>query len=139
MIRTSGERVRRRVGPATPCLTRTPRSRLKCGVPALVSRLGRTPVRREDKARLRRRDVQRSRRPLSRLRWLPGLQKVFARMEEEMSVPIILTDADADADGSRRIREPTGRAGNGSHLAARDHCLSPARAVDRPIGTARYG
>src|SRR4051794_5395134 len=135
MIRTSDEGVRRRVGPATLCLTRTPRSRLKPGAPALVSRLDRTPFRREDKARLRKRDVQRPRRPLSRLRWLPGLQKVFTRMEEEMSVPIILTDA----DGSRRIRKHTGRAEHGSHLAARDHCLSPARAVDRPIGTARYG
>jgi len=27
---------------------------------------------------------------------------------------------------------------HGSHVAARDHCLSLARAVDRPTGTARY-
>ncbi|MEV0799470.1 peroxidase family protein [Kribbella sp. NPDC050281] len=28
---------------------------------------------------------------------------------------------------------------HGSHQVARDHCLSPARAVDRPTGSARYG
>jgi hypothetical protein len=28
---------------------------------------------------------------------------------------------------------------HGSRVAARDHCLSPARAVDRPVGAARYG
>jgi hypothetical protein len=28
---------------------------------------------------------------------------------------------------------------HGSRLAARDHCLSPVRAVDRPTGAARYG
>jgi hypothetical protein len=28
---------------------------------------------------------------------------------------------------------------HGSHVVARDHCLSPARAVDRPTGAARYG
>jgi hypothetical protein len=28
---------------------------------------------------------------------------------------------------------------HGSRLAARDHCLSPSRAVDRPAGGARYG
>ena len=28
---------------------------------------------------------------------------------------------------------------HGNHLAARDHCLHPSRAVDRPIGEARYG
>jgi hypothetical protein len=28
---------------------------------------------------------------------------------------------------------------HGNHVAARDHCLNPARAVDRPIGEARYG
>ncbi|HEX5201917.1 MAG TPA: peroxidase family protein [Actinoplanes sp.] len=28
---------------------------------------------------------------------------------------------------------------HGSHLAARDHCLSPVRSVDRPTGAARYG
>jgi heme peroxidase len=28
---------------------------------------------------------------------------------------------------------------HGTHVAARDHCLSPARAVDRPTGAARYG
>jgi Animal haem peroxidase len=28
---------------------------------------------------------------------------------------------------------------HGTHLTARDHCLSPARAVDRPTGPARYG
>ncbi|MFD0783200.1 peroxidase family protein, partial [Micromonospora azadirachtae] len=28
---------------------------------------------------------------------------------------------------------------HGSHMAARDHCLSPVRAVDRPTGAARYG
>jgi heme peroxidase len=28
---------------------------------------------------------------------------------------------------------------HGSHRAARDHCLGPARSVDRPIGPARYG
>jgi hypothetical protein len=28
---------------------------------------------------------------------------------------------------------------HGTHVAARDHCLSPSRAVDRPTGTARYG
>ncbi|MFF5291404.1 peroxidase family protein [Paractinoplanes globisporus] len=30
-------------------------------------------------------------------------------------------------------------AAHGSYLAARDHCLSPVRSVDRPTGTARYG
>ena len=29
--------------------------------------------------------------------------------------------------------------GHGSLVAAGDHCLSPARAVDRPTGAARYG
>ncbi|WP_433280715.1 peroxidase family protein [Pseudonocardia xinjiangensis] len=33
----------------------------------------------------------------------------------------------------------SGAAPHGSHVAARDHCLSPARAVDRPTGAARYG
>jgi hypothetical protein len=28
---------------------------------------------------------------------------------------------------------------HGNHVAARDHCLSPVRAVDRPDGAARYG
>lgn len=28
---------------------------------------------------------------------------------------------------------------HGSHAAARDHCLGPARAVDRPTGSSRYG
>ncbi|HEX8345038.1 MAG TPA: hypothetical protein VF657_09870, partial [Actinoplanes sp.] len=28
---------------------------------------------------------------------------------------------------------------HGSHVATRDHCLSPSRAVDRPTGMARYG
>jgi hypothetical protein len=28
---------------------------------------------------------------------------------------------------------------HGSHVAARDHCLSLVRAVDRPTGAARYG
>jgi hypothetical protein len=28
---------------------------------------------------------------------------------------------------------------HGAHVAARDHCLSPTRAVDRPGGAARYG
>jgi len=28
---------------------------------------------------------------------------------------------------------------HGSHVTARDHCLSPARAVDRPVGETRYG
>jgi hypothetical protein len=28
---------------------------------------------------------------------------------------------------------------HGNHVAARDHCLNPSRAVDRPIGEARYG
>jgi Animal haem peroxidase len=28
---------------------------------------------------------------------------------------------------------------HGSHAAARDHCLGPARAVDRPTGPSRYG
>lgn len=31
------------------------------------------------------------------------------------------------------------RHAHGSHLAARDHCLSAVRAVDRPTGAARYG
>jgi hypothetical protein len=33
----------------------------------------------------------------------------------------------------------TGAHPHGGLLAARDHCLSPARAVDRPTGAARYG
>ena len=36
-----------------------------------------------------------------------------------------------------RLATPSHR--HGTHVAARDHCLSPGRAVDRPSGAARYG
>jgi hypothetical protein len=50
---------------------------------------------------------------------------------EEVGLRSLLGAVEAVEDGSRHP--------HGSHLAARDHCLSLVRAVDRPTGAARYG
>jgi hypothetical protein len=55
---------------------------------------------------------------------------------EEVGLRSLLGAVEAMEHGSRTGPPPPA---HGSHVAARDHCLSLVRAVDRPTGAARYG
>src|SRR3954452_1570426 len=61
-----------------------------------------------------------------------------ARGDETSSLPP-LPDTSAPTPGGDQMSIQTIASAHAVHRVARDHCLAPSRAVDAPIGGARYG